>query len=106
MQLKGKPLHFKSINKILTNPCSIILSRILVTVCAMLLSQLLILALVYRYVNEFEGALISKSFANPVTGYKPYIDMGSFVDYFLVSEITKNPDSYRGSAFIHKVMVH
>lgn len=54
--------------------------------------------------DEFEKALIAKTFKDPKKGYRSFIDMGSFVDYFLISEITKNPDSYRGSAFVHKVM--
>lgn len=54
--------------------------------------------------DEFEKALISDKFKDPEVGYRTHIDMGSFVDYFLISEITKNPDSYRGSAFVHKVI--
>lgn len=54
------------------------------------------------YVDDFEAALASEDFKHPKKGYQPFIDIGSFVDYFLVSEITKNPDSYRGSTFVHK----
>ena len=28
--------------------------------------------------------------------------MGSFVDYFIANELSKNPDAYRLSTFIHK----
>lgn len=34
-----------------------------------------------------------------------YIDEDSFVDFFLVIELTKNPDGYRGSCYFHKVRI-
>jgi len=44
-------------------------------------------------VNEFEQALYSNQFADPVNGYQKYIDLESFIDWYLISEITKNVDS-------------
>ena len=58
-----------------------------------------------RAVDEFEEALSSDAFRDEETGYRRFIDVDSFVDYFLLSEITKNPDSYRGPAFFHKVWI-
>ena len=37
--------------------------------------------------------MFSEDFADPVEGYKKYIDVESFVDWYLINEITKNPDS-------------
>ncbi|CAD7695135.1 unnamed protein product [Ostreobium quekettii] len=54
------------------------------------------------WIKSFEAALIAEEFDDPVEGYLPFIDLPSFVDYWIVSEISKNPDSYRGSAFMHK----
>lgn len=31
-----------------------------------------------------------------------YVDEDSFVDMFLITELTKNPDAYRGSYYFHK----
>ena len=45
------------------------------------------------YMNEFETVLLGDDFANPVTGYPSYIDIDSFVDWYLINEITKNVDS-------------
>lgn len=45
------------------------------------------------YINEFESALFSSDFADPDNGYAKYIDVDTFVDWYLVSEITKNVDS-------------
>lgn len=54
------------------------------------------------YITDWEVALKSTSFTDPVTGYKPFIDVPSFIDYFLVTELSKNVDGYRISTFLHK----
>lgn len=45
------------------------------------------------HINEFEATLFSPNFADPINGYAQYIDVDSFVDWYLISEITKNVDS-------------
>lgn len=45
------------------------------------------------YINEFEDVLHSSQFDDPNIGYPKYIDIDSFVDWYLISEITKNQDS-------------
>ncbi|NOR29442.1 MAG: hypothetical protein GQ540_13045 [Lutibacter sp.] len=51
----------------------------------------------YNYVknllNEFESVLNSDQFKDPTNGYAKYIDIDSFIDWYLISEITKNVDS-------------
>ena len=51
----------------------------------------------YNYIkdliNEFEAVLMSDQFTNPISGYESYIDVDSFIDWYLISEITKNEDS-------------
>lgn len=42
---------------------------------------------------EFETALKSDLFKDPINGYAKYIDLDSFIDWYLISEITKNVDS-------------
>ena len=54
------------------------------------------------YVTSFETALNSTSFRDPVTGYRAYSEVNSFIDYFLVSELSRNIDSYRLSTFFYK----
>ena len=56
-----------------------------------------------NYVTDFENALNGPNFADPILGYAPYIDMMSFIDFFLVNEISKNVDGYRISSFLSKV---
>ncbi len=44
-------------------------------------------------VDEFEGALYSTSFNDPVNGYAKYIDIDSFVRWFLFHQIIANLDT-------------
>ena len=48
---------------------------------------------VNELINEFEDALMGAQFTDPATGYAKYIDLDSFIDWYLISEITKNQDS-------------
>ena len=54
------------------------------------------------YINEFEHVLNSENFKTPAQGYIQYIDVSSFIDFFILNELFKNVDSYRLSTFIHK----
>ncbi|MCW8834647.1 MAG: CotH kinase family protein, partial [Colwellia sp.] len=62
----------------------------------------------YHYVkdllNEFETVLHSNQFTDPVAGYAKYIDIDSFIDWYLISEITKNVDSKFFSSIYLNVM--
>jgi len=55
-----------------------------------------------QYVDSFETALNGPNFADPVTGYRRYADAGSFIDYFILNELSKNVDAYRLSTFLYK----
>jgi hypothetical protein len=55
-----------------------------------------------NYVNSFESALYSNNFTNPVFGYSPYIDKFSFINYFIVNELSRNNDGFKKSYFFHK----
>ena len=57
---------------------------------------------IQKYVNDFESTLAGNKFADPTIGYSKFIDVGSFVDYFIMQEITKNVDGYRLSTFMYK----
>ena len=45
------------------------------------------------YINNFESALFGENFKDPDLGYKSFIDLPSFIDWFLVNEIAKNQDA-------------
>ena len=53
-------------------------------------------------ITNFENNLFSQNFADEATGYGQYIDMDSFIDWFLISEITKNVDSMFFSKYFSK----
>lgn len=55
-------------------------------------------------VNDFEDALFSSNFKDPNTGYRKYIDLDSFVDWYLINEITKNQDAKSWSSIFFNVM--
>ena len=57
---------------------------------------------IQAYVDTFETVMNSPQFNNPITGYYQYADINSFVDYFIINEISKNVDGYRLSAFLFK----
>jgi CotH kinase protein len=52
--------------------------------------------------NTFENALAGDNFKDSLSGYQKYIDLTSFIDFFIINEATKNPDGYRLSSYFYK----
>lgn len=48
---------------------------------------------VSNYLKSAEGALFSDDFTNPDTGWQKYLDMDSFVDWYIINEIVKNENA-------------
>ncbi|WOK06151.1 CotH kinase family protein [Imperialibacter roseus] len=59
-------------------------------------------AYIQSFMKSFESALKSSSFRDPVSGYRKYIELSSFVDFFLINELSRNVDGYRLSTFMYK----
>ncbi|MCF8412202.1 MAG: CotH kinase family protein [Melioribacteraceae bacterium] len=57
---------------------------------------------IYDHMNRFETVLNSKDYNEIFGGVYDYIDINSFVDYFIVNEIGRNIDSYRLSTYLYK----
>ena len=55
-----------------------------------------------NWITEFERTLKSNDFDNPSNGYRKYADVNSFIDMFIMNEITRNVDGYRLSTYMHK----
>lgn len=55
-----------------------------------------------HFIQTFETDMAKPGFADPVNGYPKYLDIDSFVHYFILQEICKNVDGYRLSAFFSK----
>ena len=54
------------------------------------------------FMNDFENSMFNLS--SPYKGkyYYQYMDLKSFADHFIISEITRNVDAYRLSTYMHK----
>lgn len=57
---------------------------------------------IQNYIHEFEEVLNSDNFKDPNIGYQKYINVDSFVDFFLLNEISNNVDGYRLSTWLVK----
>ena len=54
------------------------------------------------YLDSFAAVLNSPNWTNPVTGYAPYVDTGSWIDFHLVNVISVNGEVPGNSTFFHK----
>jgi hypothetical protein len=54
------------------------------------------------FVKTVDSVLKGSKFADPVNGYRKYLDVASFIDYFIVGEVSRNVDTYKKSAFFYK----
>lgn len=54
------------------------------------------------FMHDFETALTSENYKDPIEGYRKYIDVESFVDFLLLNELGRNPDGYRLSTYFYK----
>jgi len=57
---------------------------------------------IQRFVRDFEILMFLSDYADTANGYPRLLDVGSFVDFFLLNELGKNVDAYRLSTFMYK----
>ena len=55
-----------------------------------------------NYFYEFESSLASNYFKDPINGFRKYIDEDSFIDFFILNELSNNVDGYRLSTYLQK----
>ncbi len=55
-----------------------------------------------KYIKDFETMMNSAQYNNSTTGYPSAIEVDTFVNFFLINELTKNVDGYRLSTFFKK----
>jgi len=55
-----------------------------------------------NYFYEFESSLASENFKDPNDGFRKYIDEDSFIDFFILNELSNNVDGYRLSTYLQK----
>ena len=64
------------------------------------------LAYIQEFVDSVELTIQSEHFTDPEWGYARYIDVPSFVDYFIHTELSLNADGYKRSAYFYKEKLH
>ena len=55
-----------------------------------------------HFVDSFEYALAGPNFSDTLIGYSKYIDVNSFIDFYIVNELSKDIDAYRLSSYLYK----
>ena len=55
-----------------------------------------------HFMDSFEYALAGPNFADSLIGYSKYIDVNSFIDFYIVNELAKDIDAYRLSSYLYK----
>lgn len=60
------------------------------------------IAYIEDHITTFEDALAGPDFSDPELGYMPFIDVYSFIDLYLINELSKNIDGYRLSTYFFK----
>lgn len=55
-----------------------------------------------QHINEFNDVLNGPNFANPTTGYRAYIDVGSWINQLILNELSREMDAYVRSQHFYK----
>ncbi len=53
-------------------------------------------------VNDLEAALYGPNFGDLTVGYRKYMSERSFIDYFIVNELSRNTDGFKKSCYFYK----
>ncbi|MBN1894712.1 CotH kinase family protein [bacterium] len=59
-------------------------------------------AYLQKYVYDFETLMYGDYFDDPIDGFRSWINVGSFIDYLIIGELSRNVDAYKKSAFFFK----
>ena len=54
------------------------------------------------WMKGFDEMMSGDNFKDPVHGFRSYVDVGSFIDFMLISEINKGIDNYNFSTYFYK----
>lgn len=57
---------------------------------------------IQNFFNDFETTLYGPSFADPINGYRKYLSIRSWLDYFIVNEVARNGDGFKKSRYFYK----
>jgi len=54
------------------------------------------------YINSWEQKLMTENMNDPNASFRSLMDMSSFVNFFILNEVTRNVDGYRLSTYLYK----
>lgn len=54
-----------------------------------------------KYLTDTENAIYAQNFADPINGYAKYINVESFINWYLVQELVKNQDAQNYSSIFY-----
>lgn len=54
-----------------------------------------------KYLTDTENAIYAQNFADPINGYAKYINVESFINWYLVQELVKNQDAQNFSSIFY-----
>jgi hypothetical protein len=57
---------------------------------------------IQKFISELESELYSSAGDKHLQAVSDRIDVGSFIDYFIVNELARNVDGYKKSSYFHK----
>jgi subtilisin-like proprotein convertase family protein len=63
-------------------------------------------AYIQDFIYDFEEALYGPDFDDPELGYRKFISVSSFIDYFIINELARNVDGFKKSRFFYKDKDH
>lgn len=61
---------------------------------------------IQNYIDQLETALYALNFDDPTFGYRRFMHTESFIDYFIINELTRNVDGFKKSRFFWKDKDH
>lgn len=54
------------------------------------------------YINTWEQKLMTEDMNDPKASFRNYMDVSTFINYFILNEATRNVDGYRLSTYLYK----
>jgi len=57
---------------------------------------------IQSFIDSLQEALFGNNFDDPTLGYRKYLDVPSFIDYLILSEVSRNVDGIKKSRYFYK----
>lgn len=59
-------------------------------------------AYIQAFMHSLEASLYGNNFTSPTAGYRAWLDVPSFIDYLIISEVSRNNDGFKKSLYMYK----